>query len=763
MKLSGDDSPWYLLTDGDLQRSFGDLTVRRGIRYAEEGRVRRVDVDHAAQVATATVSGSGGQVYETEVWVELEPRTGRRLPAGDCSCPVDTDCKHAVALLHHLRLASQRLASDSVAGNPAGPVVPRIPDWQRRLAAVLDGGAVAGPLRKLALQVDEAPRRSAGATYDDGRSRLRLRPLAEGRTGNWIKTGASWRDVVTPYSLPDVVPAQREALAQLYAAHLASRPHHYYASHDEHLRVADMGASLWPMLVGVADAGVAVVDGKGRPITIADLRIVVALDVTAGEGGGMELAVTMTYDGDLLPVDAVSLIGLPAHGAELRVGEQIVLAALDHPLPVHLGSLWQQAEPLGIPAEDAERFLLDFSPGLRQLLPISSGDGSVALPEVTGPRLGVDVLYDGSDRVGLDWTLDYRIGEALRALPLGAPPPLSWRDLAAEAALLRDPPLPAEVRLAPQQVLHRLDAARFVNEWLPLLHGDPRVDVREHGSRPDLRLIEEAPLVTLATSDVPGERDWFDLEVEVTVAGEQIVLADLLVALTNGESHLFLDSGAYFPLDRPELAQLRALLEEAAALQDHPGRSTRRISRFQAGLWEELVALGVVGRQSAAWERSVRGLIALEEIPEPDLPAALEAELRPYQREGYRWLSFLWDHDLGGILADDMGLGKTVQTLALLARAAERGDLTAPALVIAPASVVHNWAAEARRFAPKLAVATVTETRSRRGEDLTDVVGGADLVVTSYTIFRLEHEGFAALPWRALVLDESQAVKNPSS
>ena len=118
------------------------------------------------------------------------------------------------------------------------------------------------------------------------------------------------------------------------------------------------------------------------------------------------------------------------------------------------------------------------------------------------------------------------------------------------------------------------------------------------------------------------------------------------------------------------------------------------------------------------------------------------------------------NHQLGGILADDMGLGKTVQTLAMLCRAKEEGRLDAPLLVVAPTSVVGNWAAEAARFTPGLDVATVMETERRRGTPLGAETAGADLVITSYALFRIDHDAYTAQSWSGLVLDEAQFAKN---
>ncbi len=307
----------------------------------------------------------------------------------------------------------------------------------------------------------------------------------------------------------------------------------------------------------------------------------------------------------------------------------------------------------------------------------------------------------------------------------------------------------------------------FTTEVLPLLQGRDDVRVEVTGRVPDYREAGDSLEIGLSTGELDGERDWFDLGITVTVEGREVPFADLFVALAHGQSHMLLPDGAYFSLDKPELAALSRLIDEARTLQDQPDGSLR-ISRFQAGLWEELSGLGVVGHQAAAWQQQVRGLLAVEEIDAVPVPAALDARLRPYQLAGFQWLAFLWAHGLGGILADDMGLGKTLQTLALLQHAkdsgAASGDLrNPPFLIVAPTSVLANWAAEAHRFAPDLKVVTVSDTLGRRGGTLTDVIDGADAVVTSYTLLRLDFEAYGGREWAGLILDEAQYVKNHQS
>src|SRR6202035_2056046 len=112
---------------------------------------------------------------------------------------------------------------------------------------------------------------------------------------------------------------------------------------------------------------------------------------------------------------------------------------------------------------------------------------------------------------------------------------------------------------------------------------------------------------------------------------------------------------------------------------------------------------------------------------------------------GFAWLKFLWEHELGGILADDMGLGKTLQSLALLGHARQADPDGPPFLIVAPTSVVQNWEAESARFAPDLTVVALTETQAKRGKPIAESVAGADVVVTSYTLLRLDFPGYAEL------------------
>jgi superfamily II DNA or RNA helicase len=411
---------------------------------------------------------------------------------------------------------------------------------------------------------------------------------------------------------------------------------------------------------------------------------------------------------------------------------------------------------LTVPPEGRERFLDEYFPLLRKLAPVTSSDGSFVPPEISPPELVLHAVHGDGHRLELWWEWVYQVGDRrVRTPPDG--PVTAHRDLAGESALLAElDGVPLDRfglrrgrRLRPGRV-RGIDAMLFTTEVLPLL-ARPGVLVETDGVVPDYREVGDSVTIGLSVTESVGENDWFDLDVTIRAEGREVPFLDVFLALARDRSHLLLADGAYFSLEKPDLRALRALIEEARSLQE-ASDGTLRISRWQAGLWDELARLGVVERQSAVWERQVRGLLSIQSVPEVAVPATLTARLRPYQVDGFQWLAFLWDQRLGGILADDMGLGKTVQALALICHA----DASAPFLIVAPTSVVGNWAAEAARFAPGLRVATVT----KRGQGFP---ADADVVVTSYTLLRLDVEAYAAVPWAGLVMDEAQYTKNHQS
>jgi hypothetical protein len=474
----------------------------------------------------------------------------------------------------------------------------------------------------------------------------------------------------------------------------------------------------------------------------------------------------------------LGVIGDPAHGIfqvaeEVPGVQELIIARLDQLLSRELRQLLVDPHSLVIPAEDEARFLTDFVPRMRQKITITSADRSVRLPDYIEPILGLVVHFRPEDRVRLDWMVHYDRPAGIETYPIDElAEPQSIRDLAEEQRKLSLLPLPyAEIpQLAspakdlPQQpvahvLLDGMAALRFVDQVLPKLE-PAGVRIALEGEVREYRETDSQPSVEVAAVERPNSADWFDLHIKVSIDGEVIPFQDLFVALTEDADFLILETGVYFSLDRPEFSQLRELIEESKALQDHR-RPELSINRFQISLWDDLTNLGVAIDQSARWEQTVRGLSDISAIEQVAVPKTIWATLRPYQLAGYHWLCFLWSHQLGGVLADDMGLGKTLQALALIAHARLACPEQPPFLVVAPTSVVSNWFSEAARFTPDLNVICVNESESKRGTPWREAIAGADLVITSYALLRIDNDRLRELDWAGVILDEAQFVKNP--
>ena len=760
------------VTEQDLIEQVGMITLRRAETYVAEGRIRTLVAGPGGMLLLATVVGSGSMVYQAILRREAPGSTDWY---GQCSCPVVVDCKHVVAALLEAR---RRLGTPGASSRPAWEVAltPLVRGSEQRARDAKDRPAGSSPL---ALQVSLSEGHYAGAET----RRVMLRPLKRGRGTRWIKTGVGWRDLGSQWSSPEVLPAHRMVVSQLHAVVRGGSSYYQYAT--EEIALGEAGQLAWPLLRACVASGVELVAGRGvSGVRLGDGTATIAVDVTRGEDGSMTLRPFLAVDDEPVRDGPRFVVGRPGHGVGHLDGSGALTLWPLAEAPVEEAVSLLEQDQVVVPAEDVDRFLALFYPLVSQQLRLSSLDGSVPEAQASRPGLVLTLRPAPEHVLDLEWALSYAVpsssgGSASVLVPLTGEDGVPTGDgsvvaevlagvvpaLAAMPSLV-ERPLAGAPRPRATVTLTGHPTALFVTQVLPLLREHEEVEIRVEGELPDYAEVVEAPVVHLETV-VGSTEDWFDLHVTVTVGGREVPFEELFAALARHDPVLMLADGTWFSLDHPELDQLRRLIEEARELADRPSEDgTVRLSPYQAGLWEELVKLGVVEAQSEAWSESVDALLALGEADRGTIgpPEGLAATLRPYQLDGYRWLATLWDAGLGGILADDMGLGKTLQVLATVARAEHRGDLApGPVLVVAPTSVVGTWAAEAARFAPGLRVATIEGTRRRRGHDLETAVAGADLVITSYTLLRLEGQGYADLPWSAVVLDEAQFVKNHRS
>lgn len=211
----------------------------------------------------------------------------------------------------------------------------------------------------------------------------------------------------------------------------------------------------------------------------------------------------------------------------------------------------------------------------------------------------------------------------------------------------------------------------------------------------------------------------------------------------------------------PLLAELEAEAAQLAALVDHPESMLTTLQDLrECAMQDELEEY--VEYQGDPWYQQLLGVLDGEAAPAPQrvpIPESVHAELREYQRRGVDWLYWMASNGVGAVLADDMGLGKTLQVLSLEAIERAEGQRE-PTLVVAPTSVVGNWAAEAARFVPHLRVLVLHGSNRPKGEDLLAAVAKADVVLSSYGILQRDATHFGQVNWWRVVLDEAQAIKN---
>jgi superfamily II DNA or RNA helicase len=284
------------------------------------------------------------------------------------------------------------------------------------------------------------------------------------------------------------------------------------------------------------------------------------------------------------------------------------------------------------------------------------------------------------------------------------------------------------------------------------------------------RLVQQVGLCDMRVADAP--QGAFSLDFGIEIDGVRHPLLPILLRLrdrggmaaariVDNEVVTSLDDGRILRLPADRIARLLGVMDD---LLESAARSTD-----ETMVLDGAAAPSVLDLEDLVTTRWQDGAMIIEQVarfrPVADIPPALpparfKAELRPYQQLGVNWLQHLRANSQGGLLADDMGLGKTAQTIAHIAIEEDAGRLDRPVLVVVPTSLVPNWTAELRRFAPHLRVAVLHGLdRHEKRRDLTAI----HVVITTYTVLARDIDDMAALPWHIVVLDEAQAIKSPTA
>jgi superfamily II DNA or RNA helicase len=760
-------------THDDITRRFDAGTFARGEEYARKGRVISIDIEFPDTLHGA-VEGSGGKAYRQEIRVTSD-KHGVRF-RGDCSCPMTRNCKHVVAVLL-TELAHRPVDVPAAAER-----------WLQQMAAIRD----------VLQDAADAPRGAAlGLIY----------VLAPDREGN------------VPGLYPHTVRLRQDgSIAEAMFEEdplrlLKMRPPHVGREHDEPLRLLGamqvshhtlkpagaLGAALLEKLVAAGGLWRARSLKAARSGHLERMapgpRRTLALDWL--QHGTDREAVSLGWRADggplpehMYPTDPMVYLDGLAVG-EVALPEQ--LAAI--PPAVLLDVVAQAPTLRGEQRNGVAARMIDL--GLDGLVPAPASLQVRERRDIAPvPHLMLDSLQMPTRR-DWDWrdiavlTFDYDglstegIDEPVLRSVLDGGVDVIVRDTAAEAA--------AAARLAasgfdsppPDDPLFDdwPDALELPDEaaWLAFMRdGLPRL--REAGwlveIGDDFRYDIEEVEAWYADLD-EGEQDgngWFDLELGIVVAGERHPLLPLLVDMIRHAPWQF---GADALAARADTDEMLVELTPSKRVALPWGRvkpilATLGELYFGDRIGAKLHLPALDAARLAELERAARmrwlggdrlrelgrKLYDFDGIRPVAVPAGLTAQLRPYQHAGLNWMQFLREYDFGGILADDMGLGKTIQTLAHILAEKEAGRLDAPALVVAPTSLMGNWQAEAARFAPGLRV-LLLHGKDRKASF--DQVGSADLVLTTYALLGRDEPALRRHRYHLLILDEAQYIKNSRS
>jgi len=435
---------------------------------------------------------------------------------------------------------------------------------------------------------------------------------------------------------------------------------------------------------------------------------------------------------------------------------------------------WLQSFPIAIPESETDIFRENYLRRIAEALPVA-GD-LIQWRETSAdptPRLYLRDDKDNTLRANLRFAYDeYEVaaskdGEIQSVVTI----PGSW-DL---VRIHRQPAFEQETYRLISDPLYRLKRAGSDQPY-----GTFELRARAH---PFDFLLYSIPQLTAAGFEIYGEEklklgkvnrntpslrvnitsgiDWFDLKTLVEFGDQQISFHDVRKAIKRGERYVKLADGSVGQIPEDWLQKYRHLWNLA-----HETAEGFRLSDFHIPLIDDLLEGGATVQAPPDLPQRRERLRTFDQIVPQPLPAGFTGELRPYQKHGFDWLHFLREYRFGGILADDMGLGKTVQVLAYLLSLKEQTVAAADTdnaphrvtLLIVPKSLIANWQRESEKFTPALRI--LEYMGSFRNKD-TAIFDDYDVVLTTYGTMLRDVEWLSQYEFDHIVLDESQAIKNP--
>jgi non-specific serine/threonine protein kinase len=253
---------------------------------------------------------------------------------------------------------------------------------------------------------------------------------------------------------------------------------------------------------------------------------------------------------------------------------------------------------------------------------------------------------------------------------------------------------------------------------------------------------------------ISSNTDWFDARVDIVFGDQQVTVAEVKRALANKQQFVQLNDGTLGILPEEWIKKYSLLFRVGDGKTN-----SLKLSRYHLSVVDELYENRDENELVVELEEKYQRLREFDKINDIEPPEHLKHILRPYQVAGYQWLNYLHEINWGGILADDMGLGKTVQALSFLENYKSRHEKI-KALVVCPTTLIYNWENEIKKFTPSLSYHIHHGgQRSRAKDELMNY----DITITTYGTLRSDIKLFVSIEFDYIILDESQAIKNPSS
>ncbi|GAB36383.1 putative helicase [Gordonia otitidis NBRC 100426] len=700
---------------------------------------------------------------------------GDALLASGCRCEATEHCDHILALICAVSgkvLPIAEVTTSEEARN----------EWRVAVRLLSRDSTTA-----VASQVPETPTAVALFVAFSATDDLLAAPAIPGPygQGEWTLTGVKWQDFAPSAPLGRFDPAQQVLLNGLYR--LAERPVGW-------MSLSDVGPQLWPLLAAARAAGLHLFDAASTHSGIVmprgvvqvhdDLEIVAAASDGRHSGDAADIHFTVHYEQTTVHGQQLRLLGPrdAAHGIYWADTGTLHIGRLDQSPPPTLARLLERGEPIVVPRPHLSEFTS--GPMTELGVPVLDPHNVLATITVEGPKAVLhiapapQVFADDEATFLISWSVRYWLDGESHDASASTVDADSFRDQAVEEDLWQRllPCLHAVAsyteradtsRLSAQQLLRqqRVDAdvvAPIVGEVLPTFTDIDDLIIDIDDQVPEFRPADVAPVVRFGAAAEGLGRDWLNLQITVEIGDDRIPIDTLIRDLATDADHIVLPSGVYITADLPEISRLARLIHEARAVNELSDDGKVPVDTANATLWQEILECGEVDDDIAEWAGSKKTL-ALTSRPERlPVPATVHAQLRDYQRDGFDWLAFLIANNTGGILADDMGLGKTLQLLSAMAHTLH-SQPHARFLVIAPTSVVGNWAAEADKFVPSMPVAAVRSKVKPGDNPMRRRIEAATLVVTTYALVRLDPSTYADQVWTMVVADEAQAIKNDAA